>query len=52
MCSASAEELIQVVLYFREKFDQLWELAQRTRLDVAGQLLDLGTRQLQPLRLK
>lgn len=39
MCQASARELVEVVKYFRDKFDDLWEQTQMLRMKVGEALI-------------
>lgn len=42
MCRASAKELVEVVKYFRDEFDDLWEQTQMLKMTVGGMLVQTG----------
>lgn len=42
MCSAKAKELVEVVKYFRDEFDDLWQQTQTLKMTVGGTLVQTG----------
>ena len=52
MCRAPAWQLIQVVEYFRNEFDRLWQHVLSDRLTLGTELLKMGTNLLKPPEVK
>lgn len=52
MCRASAWQLVQVVEFFRDDFEKLWQATMSARLKLGSDLLKVGTELLKPLKLK
>ena len=48
MCGADRNELIEVVKYFRDEFDSLWEKRQCERMEMANEFIRAGTNLLKP----
>jgi hypothetical protein len=47
MCSAKAKELVEVVKYFRDEFDDLWQQTQMLKMEVGGTLVQTGLKLMQ-----
>ena len=48
MCNARASDLIEVVKYFRDNFDAVWQARQSERTQLALDLLDMAHPLLNP----
>jgi len=49
MCTAKKAELIEVVKYFRDKYDNLWEAAESKRLENLSNLLTTMESLIKPI---